>query len=85
MWQICNENSKDRVDITEIPKYHHRINIKSQGTFTSMTINDLMVTDTENISCTAVCLVNGKIRYIAGNGTILTVTGVFGKSDILYI
>jgi len=85
MWQIYDENAKILVHITKIPKYQQRVNIKSQDTFTSMTIKDLMVTDIEKILCSAVCFVNEEIQYIADNGTVLTVTGVFGKIDVIDI
>ncbi len=78
-WEIWNELTSDGEEITKIQKYHHRVEVISQKMSSLMTIRDLMVTDTEEILCTATCFVDGELQYIAGNGTTLTVTvtGVF--------
>lgn len=73
-WEIWNESTNYGEEITKIQKYHHRVKVISQGISSSMTIHDLMVTDTEEILCTAVCFVDGDLQYIFGNGTTLTVT-----------
>lgn len=74
IWKIWDANSNSRETISNTEKYNQRINIISKDYFSSLTIRDLTVNDTEKILCTATCFVNEKLQYMPGNWTTLAVT-----------
>lgn len=75
IWKVQDENSNNRVAITDKEKYNKRVNGISENYFSSLTISDLSLTDTEKILCTATCFVDDKLRYMTGNWTVITLTG----------
>lgn len=76
LWVILPDINKKYIeDVNNLAKFQKRVQIDSNDTFSSMILNKLTTNDTEKLYCTASCFIGGKLKLIAGNGTLLTITG----------
>lgn len=71
-WVIPHPVDKDlMIDLPEV--YTSRLDIKTSGSFSALTLNNLNKSDTYNLQCVARYRVNNKMDQIIGNGTVLQI------------
>lgn len=62
------------IDVQDVEKYKNRVNIESTNTFTSMTLINLTIYDTDKLICTAEVLTHTEVELGFGNGSILHIS-----------